>query len=140
MRVEPDAPVPFRQFTYKRTITGVPVYVSSRYEDDRNMVLEDMFSRVLLTNEIHEILLTGERTRFPGTVRNIAYVGFFEITQGGTLRVGDRLWLNDELAGEFLGFDLCHYPNHFNLIFWAQHPQSGSDLGLGADTPLRLTA
>ena len=131
---------PHRRFTAKRDIVGEPVYVSYLRSQTRDMRLQNVYSRVLLRGEIHELVTTDEQTQVGGVVHGVAYIGFFEVAQGGSLRVGDTLRVNGRPVGRLAGFDITHFPNHFNLVLQCERAVTGRDLGLSLDDEIRFTA
>jgi hypothetical protein len=98
---------------------------------DRGLRLEQLYSRAVQLNEIHEVISTDEATAIPGAkVNSIAYLGFVEIQQSGVLYVGDEVSVNGAPVGRLAGFDLTHHPNHLNLVVVAEPLRDGSELGL----------
>ena len=57
---------------------------------------------------------------------------------GGVIDRGDELWIGDRRIGTVLGFDACHFPNHYNILIAADEPRTGLDLALEPETPVRF--
>jgi len=115
----------------KTPVTGVINCTLHARSERRGLELAAFPSRALLKNEIHELILTAEECGPGKTVNQIAYLGFFEIQQGGILWVGDRVTLNGETIGVLAGYDLTHFPNHFNIVIKAPAPlKTGLESGV----------
>ena len=123
----------------KRQVQGTLVYVGSSRTDERWMQLEEFSTRALLRGEIHELILSSGAGLQPGVkVRDVALVGFFEVEVGGIAVFGDEFWAGEQRLGTLAGFDLTHYPNHFNIVIYAQVASTGVDLGLDVGAPIRF--
>lgn len=123
----------------KRTVAGTLVKVLWHHRDDRGMRLEPYASRCVRHGEIHELVTTDHTDTAPGTrVDRVAFLGFVEILQAGVIDRGDHLWVDEQLIGTVLGFDACHFPNHYNILIAAHPPRSGLDLGLQPEVAVRL--
>jgi len=124
----------------KRDITGEIVALAHGLLDDRGLILIPQRQRALQKNEIHELLTTDEVDAEPGkTVNRISIIGFLEITQGGVIGVGDRLFISDREIGTVAGFDETHFPNHYNLVLSAAHRPTGIGLGIEIGDSVRIT-
>jgi hypothetical protein len=119
-----------REVVAKRDVEGEVVYVLHQQATERRISLEPLYSRVVVRNDIHEIIATAEAAAPGSAVDDVSYVAFFEVSSGGVLRVGDTLRIGDRVIGELAGFDLTHHPNHFNLVVRAGSRRSGKDLDL----------
>jgi hypothetical protein len=87
---------------------------------DRGLKLIDTKSRAILKNEIHEIMITDEKTAAPGGgADRVAAVAFFEITKGGLIVTGDVVTSAGKKIGDLIGYDENHMPNHLGIILWA---------------------
>jgi hypothetical protein len=123
----------------KRTVEGIVVKVLVHRRDDRRMSLEPYASRCVRVGEVHELVTTDHRETRPGTrIDRVAFLGFAEITRAGVLDRGDRLWVGDRLVGTVLGFDACHFPNHYNVLITTEEMMTGSELGLLPETAVRF--
>jgi hypothetical protein len=133
-------PPPYLRFTYKRDIVGTPVYISYLATIGRKMTLEPWTSRAVCKNEIHELITTSAYAEPGGIVHDVAYLGFFEITHGGSMRIGDLLRVNDRPIGYVLGFDATHLPNHLNIIVQCETAWTGRDLHMRLEDEVRFSA
>lgn len=61
-----------------------------------------------------------------------------DITRAGVLDRGDRVGVGDRLVGTVLGFDACHFPNHYNVLIATAGTMTGPDLGLCPETVVRF--
>ena len=124
----------------RRQIQGAIVEVLDMRNEGRGLELAAFNSRALLQQEIHELILTTESGRGKGSrVDRVSYVGFFEVLLGGMARLGDEVWVGDNLdcrLGVLTGFDLTHFPNHYNIVLETTHDVTGLELGLTVGTPL----
>lgn len=85
--------------------------------------------RAVLRGEIHELTLTAEPGAAPGkTVDEMAYLGYFEVLEAGTLWAGDRVCINGREVGVLAGFDLTHLPYPINIVV-----ETGAGLLTGAE-------
>jgi hypothetical protein len=123
----------------KRTVEGVVVKVLVHRRDDRGMRLEPFASRCVRAGEVHELVTTDHReTRPDARIDRVAFLGFAEITRAGVLDRGDRVWIGDRLVGTVLGFDACHFPNHYNVLIATAETLTGAELGLLPETAVRF--
>ncbi len=103
--------------------------------EQRGLQMAPFPSRVVQQHEVHELILTAEEQAGPGQeVNRIAYLGFFEILDGGVLWAGDKVEIDGRCVGTLAGYDLTHFPNHFNIVIRADGPistgfESGFQLG-----------
>jgi hypothetical protein len=123
----------------KRTVEGNVVKVLVHRRDDRGMSLEPYASRCVRVGEVHELVTTDHRETRPGTrIDRVAFLGFAEITRAGVLDRGDRVWVGDRLVGTVLGFDACHFPNHYNILIHRDLPVTGGDIELTPESTVRF--
>ena len=127
------------RYTTKRHVQGELIYVFALRRDQRWMQLEEFVSRSLSRGEIHELILSSNPGLKPGArVRDVAYIGFFEVAVSGIVEYGDEVWAGDRLLGTVAGFDLTHYPNHLNIVVSADVAVTGAELGLDVGRPIRF--
>lgn len=115
----------------KRTVEAVVVKILVHRRDDRGMTLEPYASRCVRAGEVHELVTTDHQETAPGTrVDRVGFLGFAEIARAGVIDRGDEVWAGGRLIGTVLGFDACHFPNHYNLLIRTDEPHTGPELGL----------
>jgi hypothetical protein len=115
----------------KRVVSGVLVKVLVHRRDDRGMSLEPFASRCVRRGELHELVTTDHTETWAGArIDRVGFLGFVEITAAGVLDRGDELWLGDTRVGTLLGFDACHFPNHYNILVHSPRPHTGAELEL----------
>lgn len=125
--------------TKKREMRGQLVTVSGASSDERGLSLIPQPSRVLCKNEIHELMTTDEVDAGPNkTVDRAGVVGFFEVSQGSFVVVGDPVFINDKEIGKIAGFDETHFPNHYNVVVLSPKRLSGLELGFHVGDKLRI--
>lgn len=113
----------------KRDCVGELVVVLDGMIEDRGLQLMVPKSRAVSSNEIHELILTDESAGPGGSVKRIAYLGFFEVLQGSVIISGDELILDNEVVATISGFDETHMPNHLNIVAKAAERKAGPELG-----------
>ena len=125
-------------YARKRDILGELVVILDGRLEERNLHLIAPISRALMQGEIHELIITDEENAGPNKKANrIAYLGFFEISQGGVMVSGDNLFVADNKVGTIAGFDITHMPNHLNIVIYSENRVSGFDQGLTLGTKVR---
>ena len=117
-------------FYKKQTIAGRVVAVLEKKYDKRDITLISQFSRAVLKNEIHELMLTDEDVSSDDTVNRIWILGFFEVTTPGIIVAGDTFRVGDRDIGSVRGFNDVHMPNHYNIVIHCQNPQTGVEMGI----------
>lgn len=123
----------------KRPVTGRLVKVLLHRRDDRGMTLESYASRCVRQGEVHELVMTDHPETAAGTrIDRVAFLGFAEISCSGVIDRGDELRIDGRLVGTVLGFDACHFPNHYNVLIFAGVPQTGLDLALEPEANIRF--
>jgi len=128
-------------YASKTPVIGRLVCILNAELPERGLELSPLPSRAVLKHEIHELILTDETQAAPGSsVNHIAYLGFFEILQGGILLEGDELQVNGKTIGHLAGFDFTHLPNHMNLVIKTSPPlQTGKACGFSCGNPVTFT-
>lgn len=127
------------QSATKRTVTGVLVKRLTHTLTDRGMTLISEAARGLKAGEIHELVTTDQRNLEAGArVDRVGFLGFVEIERGGIVERGDRLLVDGREAGVVVGFDACHYPNHYNVLVEAAHLETAESLLLAVEAPVRF--
>jgi len=115
----------------KTNILSILVAIMDTEVEGRGLKLISSYTRVLLVNEIHELIITDEKEAGPGKeVNSISYLGFMEVKKGGVVAVGDKVSLEGKVIGEVAGFDETHMPNHQNIIIRSEKRVTG--VGLNA--------
>lgn len=123
----------------KRPVIGALVKVLLHRRDDRGMELEPYASRCVRPGEVHELVTTDHTETAPGTrIDRVAFLGFAEISLAGVIDRGDGVWINGRLIGTVLGFDACHFPNHYNILISTAMLQTGLDLALQPGASIRF--
>ncbi|GAB2499714.1 DUF6917 domain-containing protein [Nocardiopsis aegyptia] len=123
----------------KRAVTATLVKVLVHRRTERGMRLEPFASRCVRAGEVHELVLTDHTGTREGTrIDRVGFLGFAEITSAGVLDRGDELWVGARRVGVLLGFDACHFPNHYNVLVHADPVRTGRDLGLRPGEPLQF--
>lgn len=121
----------------KRGLHATVVKVLRHHRQDRGMSLEPHASRCVRSGEVHELVTTDHRDTTPGTrIDRVGFLGFAEFGCAGVLDRGDELWIAGRLVGTVLGFDACHFPNHYNVLVRTEIPCTGEELGLLPETTL----
>lgn len=117
-------------YAKKTEIIGELVVVLDGTFDNRGLELIIPASRCLQRSEIHELILTDEDSGPGSKVNKIAYIGFFEVKQGGVILKGDKVFIGNQYIGEVTGYDETHMPNHLNIVIFGKPRISGLERGL----------
>jgi len=112
----------------KRKVLSKLVAIMDMKVEKRGLQLIPSYTRALLKNEIHELIITDEETGHGKKVDNVSYLGFVEIEEGGVIAVGDKVSLEGKIIGEVAGFDETHMPNHWNIIIRSSKKATGVEL------------
>lgn len=123
--------------TDKREVIGVVVKLLHDRRDDRGMTLTPFETRCVRSGEIHELVTTDERGAALGDrVDRVGFLGFVEITRAGVVEVGDEVVHRGRVLGRVLGFDECHFPNHYNILIASGRIVTAGDVGLCVEEPI----
>ncbi|MBP2327163.1 hypothetical protein JOF56_007548 [Kibdelosporangium banguiense] len=118
----------------KRAVRGSLVKVLTHSRVDRGMRLEGFASRCVRQGEVHELVTTDQTDHQPGArIDRVGFLGFVEVDRAGVIDRGDELWIGGRLVGTVLGFDSCHFPNHYNVLVTAPELVTGPGLGLAPE-------
>jgi AhpD family alkylhydroperoxidase len=121
----------------KRTVHGRLVKVLLHRRDDRGMALEPHAARCVRAGEVHELVTTDHDGTEPGArIDRVGFLGFVELDNGGVVDRGDTVRIGGRAVGTVLGFDACHFPNHYNILVTAPMPLTGADLALAPELPV----
>ncbi|MFE2041610.1 DUF6917 domain-containing protein [Streptomyces sp. NPDC059477] len=115
----------------KRIVPATLVKVLTHRRDDRGMRLEEFTSRCVRRGEVHELVSTDQAGSPPGArIDRVGFLGFAEIDGAGVIDRGDEVWADGRRVGTVLGFDACHFPNHYNVLIAVDSLVTGPELGL----------
>jgi len=123
----------------KRSVQGVLVKLLHHTRVDRGMTLAPYESRCLRRGEIHE-LVTTDQSAGPGRTRidRVGFLGFLEITRGGVVEVGDQMLHEGRVLGLVLGFDECHFPNHYNILITTERILTATEASLRVEDSVQF--
>jgi hypothetical protein len=115
----------------KRQVEGVLVKLLHTRRTDRGMTLAPYESRCVRTGELHELVTTDQSAAACGDrIDRVGFLGFVEITRSGVVEAGDAVVHKGQVLGLVLGFDECHYPNHYNILIATARTLTADDTGL----------
>ncbi|HEY0535586.1 MAG TPA: hypothetical protein VGD29_28720 [Actinoplanes sp.] len=121
----------------KRPVRGEVVKTLVHRRDDRGMSLEPYASRCVRTGEVHELVTTDHTETAAGArIDRVGFLGFVELGNAGVLDRGDEVLVGEQVVGTVLGFDGCHFPNHYNVLIHTPVPLTGPELGLKPGTEI----
>lgn len=84
---------------------------------DRGMRLIEHPSRCIRRGELHELVTTDQPGLGPGDrVDRVGFLGFMEAQGPGVIERGDGFLVAGRRVGTVVGFDDCHFPNHYNVL------------------------
>lgn len=125
----------------KRDVVGEVVKVLRHRRDDRGMRLEEFASRCVRRGEIHELVTTDHlETEAGARIDRVGFLGFAEVDVAGVVDRGDTLLIDGVAVGTVLGFDACHFPNHYNVLIHTERPLTGPEAGLAPGSRVRFRA
>jgi uncharacterized protein YuzE len=136
MSKEPHAGGILNKYPYadKSDVMGRVVCILDARSENRGMELSIHPSRAVPKGEIHELVATDDPQAKPGkVVDRVAYIGFFEVEEGGIILVNDQVIVEGQKIGQVVGFDFTHAPNHLNILIRTATPMTGLELGLKLD-------
>ena len=119
-----------RVFHEKSNVEGRILVVLNHSLTNRGLKLINAPSRALRKYEIHELIGTNEEASPGSEVKNVWYLGFFEVERGGVITYGDSVWINNRKIGEVIGYDETHMPNHLNIVIKLIELKTGLELGI----------
>ncbi|MFI9269726.1 DUF6917 domain-containing protein [Kitasatospora sp. NPDC052896] len=123
----------------KRAVLGALVKVLIHRREERGMVVEPYAGRCVRAGELHELVSTDVTDGTPGTrVNRVGFLGFAEISRAGVIDRGDTVWIAGRPVGTVLGFDACHFPNHYNILISTGEPVTGAELDLAPEAEVRF--
>jgi hypothetical protein len=122
----------------KEPVTGKLCCILHARAEKRGLELAQFPSRAIPKHEIHELILTLEGNAGPGQIVDcIAYLGYFEVENGGVIWTGDKVMVNGRCVGTLAGYDLTHFPNHMNIVVKAEGPLlTGEEAGFQPGDPI----
>jgi hypothetical protein len=121
----------------KRPIETIAVSLLDHTRDDRGMTVVEWSSRCVRRGDLHEIVTTDQANARPGDrIDRVGFVGFVEVLTAGVIDVGDRLVVNERAIGRVIGFDECHFPNHYNILIECNRLWTARSLDIGIDERL----
>jgi L-arabinose 1-dehydrogenase len=109
------------------------VKIMSHTRDDRGFTLIPHASRCIRATELHEIVLTDSAPigGFEGgRIDRVGFLGFAEFVTPAIIERGDIAYTGERVLGEVIGFDECHFPNHYNIIIRGDVLLTGASAGL----------
>ncbi|WP_084483760.1 DUF6917 domain-containing protein [Nocardia anaemiae] len=120
---------------------GTVVKLLFHCRDDRGMELIPEASRCVRVGEVHELVTTDHRGLSGGArVDRVGFLGFVEIGNAGVIDVGDAAVIGERIIGTVVGFDACHFPNHYNVIIESDRLHTATDLGLTVGQTIHFVA
>jgi hypothetical protein len=96
----------------------------------RGLQLIPQGSRCIRRFDVHELIVTEEKTGPSGRADKVAYLGFVEFAKGGVMLTGDEVRIGGALVGTIAGYDETHMPNHLNIVLTGASGASGVERGI----------
>lgn len=125
----------------KRKINGNFVALLFHKQEERGMCLTEFETRCVRQGEIHEIVTTTHMDSKPGDrIDRVGFLGFAEMSHGGVIGKGDPVIIHGKVIGHVLGFDECHYPNHYNVLITTKETLTARDLDLQVESQISFGA
>ncbi|MFF3731068.1 DUF6917 domain-containing protein [Streptomyces sp. NPDC002476] len=121
----------------KRAVRATLVKVLLHSRTDRGMSLLEWAGRCVRAGEVHELVVTDQWDPVAGArIDRVGFLGFAEMECGGVVDRGDVLRIGDIEVGPVLGFDGCHFPNHYNILVHNPVLMTGASLDLRPESPV----
>ncbi|WDE08985.1 hypothetical protein SG34_029840 [Thalassomonas viridans] len=121
----------------KTDVTGKIVKLLHHKQTMRGMTLIPHKTRCLQRYQIHELVTTDHKNLAPGdAINRVGFLGFAELSSGGVVEAGDRVFIEKQLIGTVSGFDECHFPNHYNIIIETDRCLCADDLHLSLNAEI----
>jgi len=115
----------------KRPVEGVLVKLLQHKRTDRGMELAAHETRCFRAGEIHELVTTDQHASTPSDrIDCVGFLGFVEITRAGVVETGDEVVHQNKVLGHVIGFDECHYPNHYNILIKTEKVLTADDANM----------
>jgi L-arabinose 1-dehydrogenase len=125
----------------KRSVSARLAALLTHARTDRGMRVIEPRTRCLAAGELHELVTTDQVGLKPGDrVDRVGFVGFAEISEGGLVECGDLVEIAGRPLGVVVGFDDCHYPNHYNILIESHPRATATSLDLRVEQPVRFVA
>ena len=141
MNLDPYATGMIKKSPYaqKKIVKGSIVAILDSIIEKRGLKLITSHSRAVKKGEIHELITTEEGEAGPGKiVNNVAYVCFFEVSEGGVIVIGDEVSIGSKLIGKVAGFDSTHMPNHQNIVLYVPKKKTGVELKINLNEKISI--
>jgi hypothetical protein len=127
------------QIATKQDVTLNLVKLLFHERTDRGMTLIPEQSRCVRAGEVHELVTTDQRDLRPGDrVDRVGFLGFGEVEAAGVVDAGDSVLVDGQRIGVVVGFDACHFPNHYNLLVATNRLHTGGTLSLAVGGRIRF--
>ncbi|MFC0562548.1 DUF6917 domain-containing protein [Halalkalibacter alkalisediminis] len=121
----------------KRIVEGAFVKLLFHKQEQRGMRLIEFETRCVRKGEIHEIVTTTHKEAKSGDVINrVGFLGFAEMNCGGVIERGDQVKVNGRVIGSVLGFDECHFPNHYNILIAVDETATATEVDLTVESAI----
>ncbi|WP_410912108.1 DUF6917 domain-containing protein [Priestia filamentosa] len=121
----------------KRIIRGGFVKLLFHKQKQRGMKLIDFKTRCVQKREIHEIVTTTHKNAECGdTINEVGFLGFAEMECGGVVERGDLVKIEGKPIGHVLGFDDCHFPNHYNILISVDKTITAKDINIQVESKI----
>lgn len=115
----------------KLPLEGRLVKLLRHTSEVRGMKLIEARSRCVRAGELHELVSTDQSDLVAGCrVDRVGFIGFMEATSAGVVDAGDSFYIGGQAIGVVIGFDECHFPNHYNVLIKTDRLLTANDIPL----------
>ncbi|MCL2897124.1 DUF6917 domain-containing protein [Brenneria tiliae] len=115
----------------KVIVSGQIVKKLFHKQNDRGMTLIEFSSRCVRRGEIHELVTTTHHSLKPrDLIDKVGFIGFIEIKNPGVIEKNDLVFAGESYVGRVIGFDECHFPNHYNILIESDQLFCANDFNL----------
>jgi predicted dehydrogenase len=123
----------------KRAVPTTVLKLLQHKRSERGFVIEQYATRCVRAGEVHELVTTDQAAAGLGDrVDRVGFLGFVEARAAGVIERGDLVLHGGVVIGRVLGFDACHFPNHYNVLIAAAAPVTAGELGLAVEDTVKF--
>lgn len=121
----------------KRIVDGSFVKLLFHKQEHRGMQLIEFETRCVKKGEVHELVTTIHKDAKSGdSINQVGFLGFAEMDCSGVIEIGDQVKVDGKIIGTVLGFDDCHFPNHYNILIATVELLTADSLNLEIDAKI----
>ncbi len=118
-------------YVSKETVFAKVVAILDFASEERGLKLISQPSRAVREGDVHELIITSDKSASPGgCVNEVSYIAFVKVQNSGVILKNDVVKHNGKRMGTLAGFDETHMPNHQNILLYSPDRISSRQLGI----------